>query len=84
MKLETPSSYRKTALQIASAWRTGGANFILVAPPLSLSEHIFLLLQDKSIQEECGLDIDSLAIAFLPPSSYSTSKAFVSLSKSFV
>jgi len=77
MKLETPSSYRKTALQIASAWRTGGANFILVAPPLSLSEHIFLLLQDKSIQEECGLDIDSLAIAFLPPSSYSTSKEFV-------
>jgi hypothetical protein len=77
MKLSPPSSYQEVARKMAAAWVKGGGNFILVAPPLSFSEHIFRLLRDQSFQEECGLDTDTLVIASLSPSSYNSSEEFV-------
>jgi len=49
----------------------------LVASPLNYPSSVFKLLCSDSFQESCNLDIDKLAIAYLPLHSYGTSEEFV-------
>ncbi|MDS4019582.1 MAG: hypothetical protein RKR03_03595 [Candidatus Competibacter sp.] len=83
MNIKHPMASENVAKQIASSWLNLGGNFILVAPPLTYPDYVFKLLRDASFQEKCGLDPEKLAIAYLSPASYRTSKEFVKRTLSF-
>jgi hypothetical protein len=77
MTIRIPVEFEGIARDIAVSWNGIGSNFVLVAPPLCEPGHLFKLLRDKNFLESCDLNADKLAIAYMPPSIYSSSLDFV-------
>ena len=72
-----PKSYTNVAKEIVTSWSGIGGNYVLVAPPLTDPEYVFKKLNDVSFYEQCDLDPEKFAVAYLRQVSYQTSEEFV-------
>lgn len=73
----TPKSHQQVAERIAHSWTSGTQNFVIVAPPLTLPDSVFLLLNDEDFLSRIGIPIRELSIATVADYQFANSEQFV-------
>lgn len=75
--MKCPESTRKVAERIVKSWGMPRSNYIIVAPPLVPSNGLYKLLRDKEFWEQCGINENNLAVAYVSDTSYINSDTLV-------